>query len=157
MARPRKKISELSESRKAHLSASEIYLREKIEEVEAEQQEIRSNKKVSRNINTYIKKIKSVSSDELDYLQPLLVELKSIDNLLNQCKDNLDKNGILDRLGEGLNPVFNAYDKLQKQKLTLVKEINNIIKSIKKNTDNNNSNDDIDLNNIAEIMKAISE
>ena len=160
MVRPRKPISELSSSRKAHLSASEIYLRQKIEEVETEQREIISNssKKVNRSINTYIKKIKSVSSDEIDYLIPLLNELKSVDNLLNQCKHNLDTNGILNALGDGLNPVFNAYDKLQKQKISLVKELNNVIKTIKKNNSDTeeNNNNSIDLSNLDDILKAIS-
>ena len=65
--------------------------------------------------------------------------MQQIENILSMCKEHIEKHGILDRLNCDVNPTVNIYDKFLKQKLSLVKELNNIIRNIKKNKDDDNN------------------
>ncbi|CUO26494.1 hypothetical protein [Clostridium disporicum] len=138
MARPIKPVTELSKERLRKLSPYEIQQRQEQEQSIKEVQQIKS-KRVSKNIKGYIKNIKNLSGDELQLIEPLLIELQQIENILSMCKEHIEKHGILDRLNCDVNPTVNIYDKFLKQKLSLVKELNNIIRNIKKNKDDDNN------------------
>ena len=138
MARPIKPVTELSKERLRKLSPYEIQQRQEQEQSIKEVQQIKS-KRVSKNIKGYIKNIKNLSGDELQLIEPLLIELQQIENILSMCKEHIEKHGILDRLNCDINPTVNIYDKFLKQKLSLVKELNNIIRNIKKNKDDDNN------------------
>lgn len=141
MSRPQKKLSELSKERLRKLSPYEIQQRQEQEENIKGVQEIKNKTKiVSKNIKGYIKSIKNLSGDELQLIEPLLIELQQIENILNMCKEHIEKHGILDRLNCDVNPTVNIYDKFLKQKLSLVKELNNVIRKI-----NNNKEDDVNI------------
>ena len=77
---------------------------------------------------------KEASSMKIQLVKDQEAELK-IENILSMCKEHIEKHGILDRLNCDVNPTVNIYDKFLKQKLSLVKELNNIIRNIKKNKD----------------------
>ena len=128
MARPIKPVTELSKERLRKLSPYEIQQRQEQEQSIKEVQQIKS-KRVSKNIKGYIKNIKNLSGDELQLIEPLLIELQQIENILSMCKEHIEKHGILDRLNCDVNPTVNIYDKFLKQKLSLVKELNNIIRN----------------------------
>ena len=138
MARPIKPVTELSKERLRKLSPYEIQQLQEQEQSIKEVQQIKS-KRVSKNIKGYIKNIKNLSGDELQLIEPLLIELQQIENILSMCKEHIEKHGILDRLNCDVNPTVNIYDKFLKQKLSLVKELNNIIRNIKKNKDDDNN------------------
>lgn len=138
MARPIKPVTELSKERLRKLSPYEIQQRQEQEQSIKEVQQIKG-KRVSKNIKGYIKNIKNLSGDELQLIEPLLIELQQIENILSMCKEHIEKHGILDRLNCDVNPTVNIYDKFLKQKLSLVKELNNIIRNIKKNKDDDNN------------------
>lgn len=138
MARPIKPVTELSKERLRKLSPYEIQQCQEQEQSIKEVQQIKS-KRVSKNIKGYIKNIKNLSGDELQLIEPLLIELQQIENILSMCKEHIEKHGILDRLNCDVNPTVNIYDKFLKQKLSLVKELNNIIRNIKKNKDDDNN------------------
>ena len=59
---------------------------------------------------------------------------------------------MLDRLNDGLNPIFSAYTTLQKQKISLIKELNNVIKSIEKNQDAAPVNFNFDVSELSKII-----
>ena len=63
--RPRKPLHELSESRRKHLSASEIYIREKeLEHLEQVQEIKQKSKRMNKNISSYVKEIRSLSDSQ---------------------------------------------------------------------------------------------
>ena len=108
MARPIKPVTELSKERLRKLSPYEIQQRQEQEQSIKEVQQIKG-KRVSKNIKGYIKNIKNLSGDELQLIEPLLIELQQIENILSMCKEHIEKHGILDRLNCDVNPTVNIY------------------------------------------------
>ena len=136
MARPKKKLSELSSERLRKLSPFEIQQRK---EQEKRTKEAHKQRKI---FNTSIKKyLKDILNDncnlsDIQIILPYINELHFIEELLINIKKDIHKNGVIDEL-RNTNPLLKEYNSLVKQKGTIIKEINSIMKK------RGNSDDDI--------------
>ena len=136
MARPKKKLSELSSERLRKLSPFEIQQRK---EQEKRTKEAHKQRKI---FNTSIKKyLKDILNDncnlsDIQIILPYINELHFIEELLINIKKDIHKNGVIDEL-RNTNPLLKEYNSLVKQKGTIIKEINSIMKK------RSNSDDDI--------------
>ena len=137
MARPKKKLSELSSERLRKLSPFEIQQRK---EQEKRTKEAHKQRKI---FNTSIKKyLKDILNDncnlsDIQIILPYINELHFIEELLINIKKDIHKNGVIDEL-RNTNPLLKEYNSLVKQKGNIIKEVASINKKR-----SNNSDDDI--------------
>lgn len=138
MARPKKKLSELSAERLRKLTPFEKQQRK---EAEKRTKEAHKQRKI---FNTSIKKyLKDVLNDncnlsDIQIILPYINELHFIEELIISIKKDIHKNGVIDEL-RNTNPLLKEYNSLVKQKGTIIKEITNIMKKRSNNIDDSNN------------------
>lgn len=139
MARPVKKISDLSPERLRKLTPYERQQRKEAEK------RIKQAKKTQKITNTTIKKyLKSVVNEdtdltELEAVLPYVNELHFIEDLIQMIKKDIVEHGVIDEM-RTTNPLLKEYNALVKQKGAIIKEISSILKKKNSNREDDNSN-----------------
>lgn len=138
MARPKKRLDQLSSERLRKLSPYEIQQRQ---EQEKRTKEAHKQRKI---FNTSIKKyLKDILNDncnltDIQIILPYINELHFIEELIVNIKKDIHKNGVIDEL-RNTNPLLKEYNSLVKQKGNIIKEVNSIMKKRSNNSDDSNN------------------
>lgn len=126
MARPQKKIDDLSPERLRKLSAYEIQQRKEQEKkMNKHQSNIKKAKKITNvTIKKYLKNIinDNVELSEIEIILPLINELHFIEEVISSIKDDIVENGVIDCM-RVKNPLLSEYNSMIKQKANIIDKI----------------------------------
>lgn len=126
MARPQKKIDDLSPERLRKLSAYEIQQRKEQEKkMNKHQSNIKKAKKITNvTIKKYLKNIinDDVELSEIEIILPLINELHFIEEVISSIKDDIVENGVIDCM-RVKNPLLSEYNAMIKQKANIIDKI----------------------------------
>ena len=126
MARPQKKIDDLSAERLRKLSPFDIQQRKEQEKrMNKHQSNIKKAKKITNvTIKKYLKNIinDDVELSDIEIILPLINELHFIEEVIISIKDDIVENGVIDAM-RTKNPLLSEYGSLLKQKALIIDKI----------------------------------